>query len=102
MLFPSPHCRMLARGLVLLSLLSGALCDPLGRRAMKVHESRSDVPFGFVKRGRAAPDTVLNMRIALTQQDPEGMTDALMAVSTPGSARYQKFLTQDQVCALRA
>lgn len=100
--FPSPPCRMLARSLIVLSLFSAALCDPLGRRAMKVHESRSDVPFGFVKRGRAAPDTVLSMRIALTQQDPEGLTDALMAVSTPGNARYQKFLNQDQVAAFTA
>ncbi|GJE95891.1 S53 family peptidase [Phanerochaete sordida] len=93
---------MVATGFFLLSLFAVALGNPLARRAMTVHESRSDVPVGFVKQGPAAPDTVLDMRIALTQTDPEGLTDALMAVSTPGNALYQKFLTQDEVAKFTA
>lgn len=88
---------MVARSIIFLALGALAVCNPLGRRTMKVHESRSEIPTGFVKQGRAAPDTVISMRVALTQNDPEGLTDALMAVSTPGSARYQSYLTLEEI-----
>ena len=88
---------MVATGLFLASLFALALGNPVTRRAMTVHESRSEVPEGFVKQGPAPADTVLNMRIALKQFDPAGLEDALMAVSTPGNARFGKHLTKDQV-----
>lgn len=65
---------------------------------MRVHESRSSVPQGFVNQGPAAPDTVLHMRIALTQSDSAGLEDALMAVSTPGSASFGQHLSKEEVC----
>lgn len=64
---------------------------------MRVHESRSSVPQGFVNQGPAAPDTVLHMRIALTQSDSAGLEDALMAVSTPGSASFGQHLSKEEV-----
>ena len=71
--------------------------NPLSRRAMHVHESRSSTPDGFVKAGMVPPDTVLNMRIALTQNNAAGLEDALWDVSTPGSALYGRHLTKEQV-----
>ena len=88
---------MVATGLCFVSLFALALGNPVTRRAMTVHESRSKIPEGFVKQGPAPADTVLNMRIVLKQFDPAGLEDALMAVSTPGNARFGKHLTKDQV-----
>ena len=88
---------MVATGLFLASLFALALGNPLVQRAMKVHESRPDVPEGFTKQSAAAADTPLKLRIALKQFDPAGLEDALMAVSTPGNARFGQHLTKDQV-----
>ncbi|EKM54114.1 uncharacterized protein PHACADRAFT_257728 [Phanerochaete carnosa HHB-10118-sp] len=93
---------MVATGFFLASLFATALGNPLGRRAMTVHESRSEVPDGFAQQGPASPDTVLNLRIALTQSNPQGLTDALMEVSTPGNALYQQFLSKEEVEAFVA
>ncbi|KAI0093371.1 family S53 protease [Irpex rosettiformis] len=64
---------------------------------MHVHESRSAAPVGFVKAGAASPDTVLNMRMALAQNNPAGLEKALMDVSTPGNALYGQHLTKEEV-----
>ena len=88
---------MVAKGLFFASLFALALANPLSRRTMTVHEQRDEVPEGFVKQGPASADTVLNMRMALKQTDPAGLEDALMAVSTPGNARFMQHLTKDQV-----
>jgi hypothetical protein len=91
-------CDMVARGLFLASLFALALGNPLARRAMQVHETRDEIPEGFVQQGPAAPDTVLNLRIALRQSDPQGLEDKLMAVSTPGNELYGQHLTKEEVC----
>lgn len=88
---------MVATGLILASLCAFALANPLGRRAMKVHESRTSVPEGFTKQGPAPASTVLNMRVALKQADSAGLEAATLAVSTPGNARFNKHLSQDEV-----
>lgn len=93
---------MVASGLFLVSLFALALGTPTARRAMSVHESRSEVPEGFVKQGPAPADTVLNMRLALKQNDPVGLEEAVMAVSTPGNARFGQHLTKEQVEAFVA
>ena len=97
---PLASPQMVSLRLLLASLAPAAfVCGtPLERRSMRVHESRSTIPHGFANQGPAAPDTVLNMRIALTQSDPAGLEDALMAVSTPGSASYGQHLTKEEVC----
>ena len=89
---------MLTMKLLVTSLFTLVLGKPLGRRTMKVHESLSEVPNGFTKAGAAPADTKLNLRIALAQSDSEGLKDALMAVSDPGSPQYRQYLTQDEVC----
>ena len=83
--------------LVISSLLTYVAGNPLGRRAMQVHESRSEIPDGFAKTGTPSPDTVINFRIALAQTDPDGLTDALYDVSTPSSANYGNHLTKEEV-----
>ncbi len=86
--------------LVASSLFALAVGNPLGRRAMQVHESRSELPASFAKTGTPSPDTVLNFRIALAQTDPDGLTDALYDVSAPSSANNGNHLTKEEVCII--
>ena len=65
-------------------------------RSMQLHE-RMEMPQGFSSLGPASPDTILDMRIALKQSDPDGLIDTLMAVSEPSSPRYGQFLTAEEV-----
>ncbi len=90
---------MVASTLFLLSLFTLALGNPLSRRIMQVHESRGEVPEGFVQQGAAPPDTVLKMRIALTQNNIDGLHEALMDVSTPSSPLYGQHLSKSKVSA---
>lgn len=64
---------------------------------MLVLEQRSDVPVGFVKGSAALPSTMLNLRLALKQNNMAGLEEALYNVSTPGSALYGQHLTKDEV-----
>ena len=89
---------MLTAKILVASLFTLALGNPLARRTMQVHEFRSEVPEGFAKAGAAPADTMLKLRIALAQSDPDGLTDALMAVSEPDSAQYGQHLTKEEVC----
>ena len=81
----------------LILLLAPSLGNPLNQHVMKVHESRSTVPPGFIYQGAASPDTVLRMRIALRQSNPDILEDVLMTVSTPGTPRYGQHLSKDEV-----
>ena len=65
-------------------------------RTMQLHESRQ-LPQGFTSLGPAPPDAILDLRIALTQSDSEGLIDTLMAVSEPSSVRYGQYLTKEEV-----
>ncbi|KAI0081293.1 subtilisin-like protein [Panus rudis PR-1116 ss-1] len=64
---------------------------------MKLHEARDGVPEGFVKTGSAPADNTFRLRIALTQNDPEGLTDALMSVSEPTSPKFRQHLSKEEV-----
>ncbi|KAI0344586.1 family S53 protease [Trametopsis cervina] len=88
---------MVATRLFIASLVALAAGNPLTGRSMRVHESRTRLPRGFVKAGSASPDTVLNLRIALKQNNAEGLEEALMDVSTPGNALYGQHLTKEEV-----
>lgn len=93
---------MVTAKLFIVSLFSlAALGNPLGRRSMQVHETRPDVPAGFVQAGAASPEQVLKLRISLAQADPAGLTDALLDVSEPQSANYGQHLTKEEVCTCR-
>ncbi|KAI0344587.1 family S53 protease [Trametopsis cervina] len=88
---------MVATRLFIASLVALAAGNPLTGRSMRVHESRTSLPDGFVKAGSASPDTVLNLRIALKQNNAAGLEKALMDVSTPGNALYGQHLSKEEV-----
>ena len=73
------------------------LLESSAQGTMKVHESRSAIPQGFIYQGTAPPQTFLNMRIALKQPNPAGLEEILMAVSTPGNPTYGQHLTKEEV-----
>lgn len=64
-----------------------------------VHELRQTIPSGFTKVGPAPPQTMLNLRIALAQSDPDGVVDALYRVSDPDSDAYGQYLSKEEVSA---
>jgi hypothetical protein len=63
------------------------------------HESRDDVPHGWADLGAAPDSTPLKMRVALHSKNVAGLQQALLAVSTPGNARYGQHLNSAQVRA---
>lgn len=62
-----------------------------------VHDVRLVIPTGFAAIGLADPDQILNLRIALTQNNISGLETILYEVSTPGSPSYSKYLSKDEV-----
>ena len=86
---------MVAKSLLFAALFAVALGNPV-RRAMRVHETM-ELPEGFSHLRAAAPDTMIDMRIALTQSDRDGLIKALMDVSEPTSALYGQHLTREEV-----
>lgn len=81
---------------VLLAFVAAATANPITKNLV-VHEQRNGVPEGFVSKGSASTDEVLNLRIALVQGDMAGLENALYDVSTPGSALYGQHLTKEEV-----
>ncbi|KAH9940543.1 subtilisin-like protein [Epithele typhae] len=82
---------MFAAGLLLLGVLS---FSALGRPTAHAHDHYDTL--------HAAPDAMLDLRIALVQGDPKGLETALYDVSTPGGESYGKHLTKAQVEAFVA
>lgn len=64
---------------------------------MVVHEKRQGVPNGFVTASVAPADQILNLRIALVQNDMPGLEKALFDVSTPDNPLYGQHLTKEEV-----
>lgn len=87
---------MVSSLLLIASLLTLAASKPHARN-MLVRESRSSIPAGFVQSGPADANTPLNLRIALVQNNPSGLVDALYDVSTPGTASYGEHLSKEEV-----
>ena len=85
-----------SRLVTLLAFVSIALSSPVFNNFV-VHESRKDVPSGFVKSGSAPAGEVLQLRLALVQGDMAGLEEKLFAVSTPDSPLYGQFLTKEEV-----
>jgi tripeptidyl-peptidase-1 len=65
------------------------------------HESRVDVPAGWVSTGAASPSALVNMRIALPSNNFAGLEKVLYEVSEPTSAKYGKHLSAEQVSRCR-
>ncbi|KAI5118436.1 hypothetical protein M0805_009714 [Coniferiporia weirii] len=82
--------------LVFASFVAAVFANPVFRDLV-VHEQRKSVPAGFTRIGDAPGDQQLDLRIALVNSDMKGLENALYAVSTPGSARYGKHLTKEEV-----
>ena len=64
---------------------------------MRLHEHRDGVPEGFTNMGLSPEDTVLRLRIALVQNDSEGLQTRLMDVSTPSNLQYGQWLSKEEV-----
>ncbi|PSR75361.1 hypothetical protein PHLCEN_2v9170 [Hermanssonia centrifuga] len=82
--------------LIAACLVSFALAKPHARD-MTVRESRESIPAGYVHSGAADADTTINLRIALVQNNPSGLIDALYDVSTPSSPSYGEHLSKEEV-----
>ena len=87
-----------AKFALLASLVALAAAGPSPR--MRVHEKRENVPQGFVKTDSAPSSQVLSLRLALVQNNPQGLEDALYSVSTPSSPKYKQYLSKEEVCTV--
>ncbi|KAF2172496.1 hypothetical protein M409DRAFT_63164 [Zasmidium cellare ATCC 36951] len=62
-----------------------------------VHEKRSNIPHGWVKRYSVDGGAILPMRIALTQSNLDQAHEWLMEVSSPDSLGYGKHWSADKI-----
>ncbi|KAJ7267131.1 hypothetical protein C8J57DRAFT_1228743 [Mycena rebaudengoi] len=93
---PESSPRMLStslRVLHLAALLAVVGANPLGRRAMAVHERRIAVPSGFVHSGSVPAGEEITLRIALTSTDMAGLEKTVYEISDPANAKYGQHLT---------
>ncbi|KUJ16192.1 subtilisin-like protein [Mollisia scopiformis] len=67
-----------------------------------VHERREAVPEAWIKRDRIDGAAILPIRIGMTQSNLDKGHDLLMEVSTPGSAKYGKHYTAEEVTEIFA
>ncbi|OBZ77185.1 Tripeptidyl-peptidase sed3 [Grifola frondosa] len=96
---------MLVANILALSLLTAlhatsGICKLLSlprSRALQLHEKRDVIPLGFTLAGPASPETTLKLRIALVQNNVDGLLNALNDVSTPDGADYGKHLSKTEV-----
>ncbi|TFK88151.1 subtilisin-like protein [Polyporus arcularius HHB13444] len=95
---------MVAAGLLVLSLFSLALGRPTSDSCDDLHvlRSRSAAPRGFTWKQKATAETMLNLRIALVQNNATGVESALYDVSNPASENYGHHLTKAEVEAMVA
>lgn len=91
---------MIGLGLVrsgrVLSLVALSLATPVIHN-LQVHESIGNAPTGFSLKGYASPATMLNLQVALVQNDLGGLIDKLTDISTPSSSNYGKWLSKEEV-----
>ncbi|KAF7294544.1 Subtilisin-like protein [Mycena indigotica] len=92
---PSFRPRMLAVYIVAFALTLVS-AKPL-RDSLVVHERRNTAPFGFMVKGAAPSEEVLNLRINLVQNDLAGLESAVLAAATPSSPTYGQWLSKEQV-----
>jgi Pro-kumamolisin, activation domain/IPT/TIG domain len=86
------------------ALLAGALGPGAGAGAAKpgritLPQAPPQLPAGAQQLGAAPADQVLNLDVVLASQNPTGLTQAVAAVSTPGSPDYHHYLTSSQFAA---
>ncbi|HEX4163610.1 MAG TPA: protease pro-enzyme activation domain-containing protein, partial [Acidimicrobiales bacterium] len=66
---------------------------------VKLPQAPPTIPAGTAQLGAAPADQVLNLDVVLAGQDPTGLSQAVAAVSTPGSPEYHHYLTSAQFAA---
>jgi tripeptidyl-peptidase-1 len=64
-------------------------------------EERDTTPDGFSRVGPSPGDKILNLRLALTPNNIDGLYDSVYDVSTPGSPRYGQYLSKGEVKHIR-
>ncbi|CCM03029.1 uncharacterized protein FIBRA_05146 [Fibroporia radiculosa] len=69
---------------------------PLARN-LQVHESRGSVPKGFSLDGPAPDEELLSLRMALVQNDMNGLLATLEDISMPSSPNYGQHLSKAEV-----
>ncbi|CCL99220.1 uncharacterized protein FIBRA_01235 [Fibroporia radiculosa] len=87
---------MLPTSLVFAAVSGLVLGSPFSR-SLQVHESRSSIPSGYSLSGPAPANSVLKLRIALVQNDLDGLVNVLQEVSDPTNANYGNHLSKSEV-----
>jgi hypothetical protein len=67
--------------------------------SMVLHERRTAVPSGFVRRGAAPANKMITLRVGLKSNDAAGLEAKLRSVSSPGSSDFRQWLSMDDVRA---
>ncbi|KAJ7702024.1 family S53 protease-like protein [Mycena olivaceomarginata] len=62
---------------------------------MVLHERRTAVPSGFVRRGAAPANEMITLRVGLKSNDAAGLEAKLRSVSSPGSSDFRQWLSMD-------
>ncbi|KAJ7893724.1 family S53 protease [Mycena olivaceomarginata] len=75
----------------------GAVVFATVRSELLAPEERDTAPGGFSRVGPSPGDKILNLRLALTPNDIDGLYDSVYNVSTPGSPRYGQYLSKEEV-----
>ncbi|KAI0367238.1 subtilisin-like protein [Pilatotrama ljubarskyi] len=85
--------------LLTLLCLGFAVASPLEAPSTtpQLHEFRKSAPSDFTEIGPAAPETTLNLRLALAQTNANGLVDALYSVSDPDNPSYGRYLSKGEV-----
>ncbi|KAJ3551509.1 hypothetical protein NM688_g4667 [Phlebia brevispora] len=63
---------------------------------MSLHEYVSNIPAGYVESGPADSNSFLALRIALVQNDSDGLIEALHNISTPGNPSFGQYLSSNE------
>ncbi|KAI0646520.1 family S53 protease [Trametes meyenii] len=87
---------MLSSAFLVACLVAAAYGTPLARN-MQVHETRESVPSTFQLVGPAPSDAVVDLRVALVQNDIAGLQKALLDVSDPASPLKGQHLSKEEV-----
>ena len=67
------------------------------RAEMVLHQYVTNIPPGFVDDGPANPESVLDLRIALVQNNKNGIIEALNNITTLGHPSYGQHLSRNEV-----
>jgi tripeptidyl-peptidase I len=81
----------------LLASFAALVCANPVARNMVLRDTRASAPVGFVSKGPAPAEQMLNLRIALKQGDAAGLEQRLLEVSHPENADFRQWLSKDEV-----